>query len=163
MGDVSICKDAGGAPNVPAMSKHSLMKDPAYAQMLYAVESRLAELDRAAAAQNITLTDSNVRSIYVRAANIAKGKSPAKVNAPQSAPNTKDEFVDYAVAEISKVRETILEEHDLPDGGVERRPLRASVWIDILSCLKESCEIRTSPTPGSRGYLDMMADFLKQK
>ena len=141
------------------MPKHHLMNDPAHAQMLYAVETRLAELDKEAAAQGITLTDSNARSIYVRAANMAKGKTSAAKSAPGT--NPKDEFLCRAVSEITEVRNTILEEHDLPDGPVEHRPLRASIWIDILDCLKESCEIRTDSNPGSRGYLDFLHTFLK--
>jgi len=149
------------------MPKHNLMKDPAYAQMLYAVESRLAELDKEAAAQNITLTDSNVRSIYVRAANIAKGKTPAATAATKDASgasaNPKDQFLNRAVSEIANVRDTIIEEHDLPDGTVERRPLRAATWIAILDCLKDSCATRTGPAPGSRGYLDFLHSFLTGK
>jgi hypothetical protein len=145
------------------MSKHNLMKDPAFAQMLYPVEKRLAELDRDAAAQGIRLTDSNARSIYVRAANIAKGKTPVAKNDAGASTNPKDAFLERAVSELAKVRETIVEEHDLADGGVERRPLRANIWLNVLGCLKESCEIRTGFDPGSRGYLDFLSGFLEGK
>ena len=145
------------------MSKHNLMRDPAFAQMLYPVEKRLAKLDREAAAQGIKLTDSNARSIYVRVTNIAKGKTPAAKSAASASPNPKDAFLERAVSELAKVRETIVEEHDLADGNVEHRPLRANVWLDVLDCLKESCEIRTGPEPGSRGYLDFLGGFLEGK
>ena len=145
------------------MSKHNLMRDPAFARMLYPVEKRLAELDREAAAQGIRLTDSNARSIYVRAANIAKGKTPAAKSDTGANTNPKDAFLERAVSELAKVRETIVEEHDLADGNVERRPLRAGIWLDVLDCLKESCEIRTGAEPGSRGYMDFLGGFLEGK
>ena len=145
------------------MPKHNLMRDPAFAQMLYPVEKRLAELDREAVAQGIRLTDSNARSIYVRVANIAKGKTPASKSDAGANTNPKDAFLERAVSELAKVRETIVEEHDLADGNVERRPLRAGIWLDVLDCLKESCEIRTGAEPGSRGYLDFLAGFIGRK
>jgi hypothetical protein len=129
------------------------------AQLLFAVEKRLAELDHEAAAQGIRLTDSNARSIYVRVANIAKGKSPAAA----ATANPKDAFLERAVTELAAVRDDIAEETKRPDGTTDLRPLRAGMWIDILDCLRESCAIRTSHEPGSRGYLDFLADFVEEK
>ena len=140
------------------MSKHDLMRNPAYSPILYAIEKRLAELDTEAAAQGMTLTDSNARSILVRAANMSRGKPPAGKGGPGA--NPKEQFLARAVSEIIKAKDTIAEKHDLPDGTVERRPLRANIWLDTLECLKESCEIRTGPTPGSRDYLDYIQSFL---
>jgi len=145
------------------MSKHNLMKDSAFAQLLYPVEKRLAELDKEAAAQGIRLTDSNARSIYVRVANIAKGKTPASKSAASANTNPKDAFLERAVSELAKVRDEIAEESRRADGSIELRPLQAGIWLKILGCLKESCEIRTGFDAGSRGYLDFLGGFLEGK
>jgi hypothetical protein len=103
-----------------------------------------------AAARGLTLTDSNVRSVLVRAVNEAKGKT-AKSAEPAS--SDKDRLLTEALHQLAAVRGAIVEEQDRPDGSLERRPLPAGDWIAALETIKDSCALRTGREPGSRGYL----------
>ncbi len=140
------------------MSRHDTMRDPRFSGILYAIESQLHATDRLAATRGLALTDSNVRSLLVRAGNEAKGKSP-KADTPAS--SEKDRFLAEAQRELTAVRATIFEERDRLDGSVERRPLPAADWIAALEAIKDSCAVRTGREPGSRGYLDYVREFLK--
>lgn len=140
------------------MNHRDTMRDPRYAGILLVIERQLAASDRLAATRGLTLTDSNIRSLLVRAINEAKGKA-AKADA--SASSDKDRFLAEAQRELTAVRATIIEERDQPDGSVERRPLPAAEWLAALEAIKDSCAVRTGREPGSRGYLEFVREFLK--
>jgi hypothetical protein len=140
------------------MSRRNTMRDPRYSGILHAIETQLHATDRLAASRGLALTDSNIRSLLVRAINEARGKS-AKVDTTSS--SDKDRFLVEAQRELAAVRAGIVEERDLPDGSVERRPLPAADWIAALEAIKDSCAVRTGSEPGSRGYLNFVGEFLK--
>lgn len=135
------------------------MRDPAFAGLLHAIETQLHASDQEAAAKGIVLTDSNIRSLLVRAINEAKGKAS---KAGGTAPSGKDGFLLEAQRELTKVRTDTVEEHHKADGSIERRPLPAADWIAALEAIKDSCEARTGSEPGSRGYLEFVRGFLEQ-
>ncbi|MCU0858623.1 MAG: hypothetical protein MUC65_09510, partial [Pontiellaceae bacterium] len=58
------------------MSKGSLMKDPSFVQIIYAVEKRIYDFDKAAQREGVHLTDSNVKSAIRQALGRLKGKPP---------------------------------------------------------------------------------------
>lgn len=140
------------------MNRHDTMRNPRYSGILLAIERQLHATDRLAATRGLVLTDSNIRSLLVRATNEAKGKE-AKADAPAS--SDKDRFLAEAQRELTAVRATIFEERDQPDGSTERRPLPAADWIAALEAIKDSCAVRTGREPGSRGYLEFVREFLK--
>ena len=116
------------------MNHRDTMRDPRYAGILLVIERQLTASDRLAATRGLTLTDSNIRSLLVRAFNEAKGKA-AKADA--SASSDKDRFLAEAQRELTAVRATIIEERDQPDGSVERRPLPAAEWLAALEAIKD--------------------------
>jgi hypothetical protein len=140
------------------MSRHDTMRDPRSAPILLQIERCLHDTDKLAAARGLTLTDSNVRSVLVRAVNEAKGKT-AKSAEPAS--SDKDRLLTEALHQLAAVRGAIVEEQDRPDGSLERRPLPAGDWIAALETIKDSCALRTGREPGSRGYLGYVRGFLE--
>jgi hypothetical protein len=134
------------------------MRDPRYSGILLEIERKLHEADRLATARGLTLTDSNIRSLLVRAINDAKGKTAKPAEGVVS---DKDRFLSEAQQQLVAVRTDIVEERDRDDGTVERRPLPAADWIAALEAIKDSCAVRTGREPGSRGYLEFLRGFLK--
>ncbi|HEY5892940.1 MAG TPA: hypothetical protein VIT91_06880 [Chthoniobacterales bacterium] len=135
------------------------MKDPFYARILFAIESKIHEGDRLAASRGSNLTDSNIRSLVVRASHAAKGKRPQPV--PESA-GAKDKFLAELLGELIVVRDSISVEERSSNGTMKEHPIPAADWIQSLEAIKESCAIRTGNEPGSRGYLDFLAGFIAQ-
>ena len=111
------------------MSRRDTMCDPRYSGIPYAVESELHAIDASATTRKLTLTDSNIRSLLIRAINNAKGKT---VKSAETIVSDKDRFLLDALHQLAAVRATIVEERNQPDGSVERRPLPASDWIAAL-------------------------------
>lgn len=134
------------------------MRDPRYSAVLLEIERKLHEADRIAGTRGLTLTDSNVRSLLVRAINEAKGK-PAKSAA--GAASDKDRFLVEALLQLAAVGAAIVEASELPDGTTQQRPLPAADWIASLEAIKDSCAVRTGSEPGSRGYLEFLRSFIK--
>ncbi len=140
------------------MSRNDTMRDPRYAPILLQIERCLHDTDKLAATRGLTLTDSNVRSLLVRAVHEAKGKT-AKSTEP--ATSEKDHLLAEALHQLAAVRGAIVEERDRPDGPVERHPLPAGDWIAALEAIKDSCALRTGHESGSRGYLGYVSRFLE--
>ncbi len=134
------------------------MRDPRYSPILLQIERTLYDADKLAASRAITLTDSSVRSLLVRAINEAKGR--AAKSAPSDA-SAKDHLLAETVGQLAGVRAAIVAESDRPDGSVERHPLPAADWIVALEAIKDSCAVRTGGESGSRGYLEFLREFLK--
>jgi len=141
------------------MSRHDTMRDPRYAPILLQIERCLYDTDKLAATRGLTLTDSNVRSLLVRAVNEAKGKT---AKSAEAAASEKDRLLAEALHQLAAVRGAMVEERDRPDGSVERHPLPASNWIAALETMKDSCALRTGHEPGSRGYLGYVSGFLER-
>ncbi|MCK9589108.1 MAG: hypothetical protein WC076_08895 [Terrimicrobiaceae bacterium] len=141
------------------MRSRDLMKDPFYAGILFAIESKIHEGDRLAASRGITLTDSNIRSLLIKTVHAARGKLPQSVPASAGA---KDQFLAEFLHQLIAAKDSVMERQELPDGTLEESPLPCTDWIKALEAAKESCAIRTGDEPGSRGYLDFLADFIPQ-
>ncbi len=134
------------------------MRDPRYSGILLEIERKLHEADGRASARGLTLTDSNIRSLLVRAINEAKGKA---TKSAENAASDKDRFLAEALSQLAAVRAAIVVERDLPDGTVRQSPLPAAEWIASLEAIKDSCAVRTGREPGSRGYLVFLHDFIR--
>lgn len=140
------------------MGRKDLMTDPRYAGILFEIERLLNEADSLASARGVPLTDSNIRSLLVRAINEAKGKV-SKVT--DGAMSDKDRFLAEALQRLGMVRAAIVVEEEMPDGTVQQRPFPASEWIASLEAIKDSCALRTGNEPGSRGYLEFLSGFVR--
>jgi hypothetical protein len=134
------------------------MRDPRYSGILHEIERKLHEADRLAGTRGLTFTDSNIRSLLVRAINEAKGKT---AKSAAGAASDKDRFLTEALQQLAAVRAAIVEERDQPDGTVRQIPLPAADWIASLEAIKDSCAVRTGSEPGSRGYLEFLRGFLQ--
>ena len=141
------------------MSKHRLMQDPFFAQILFAIERRIQLADVAAAKRGGVFTDSLVRSALVQAANTAKGRPPAPV--PATAP-AKERLPSELAAEILLARNDLQVVETGADGTDTVVPLPTSQWVDSLQAVRESCAIRGDGQPGSRAYLDYLREFMAQ-
>lgn len=140
------------------MSRNDTMRDPRYSSVLLEIERSLHEADHLASVRGLTLTDSNIRSLLVRAINDAKGKTARSVDVPAS---DKDRLLAEAQQKLAAVRAAVVEERVRPDGTVERRPSAAADWIAALEAIKASAAVRTGPEPGSRGYLEFLRGFIR--
>ena len=134
------------------------MRDPRYSGILLEIERKVHEADRLAVARGLTLTDSNVRSLLVRAINDAKGKTAKSAD---NAASDKDRLLVEALQQLAAVRAAIVVERDRPDGTFQRSPLPAADWIAALEAIKDSCAVRTGREPGSRGYLEFLRGFIR--
>lgn len=141
------------------MRHGDLMKDPFYAGILFAIESKIHEGDRLAASRGITLTDSNIRSLLIKTIHAAGGKLPQSIPASAGA---KDQFLEEFLHQLIAAKNSVVEGQEMLDGTLEESPLPSTDWIKALEAAKESCAIRTGDEPGSRGYLDFLADFIPQ-
>lgn len=141
------------------MRHHDLMQDPFYASILFAIESKIYEGDRLAVSRGITLTDSNIRSLLIKTIHAARGKLPQPVPASAGA---KDQFLAEFLYQMIAAKDSVMERRESSDGTLEEIPLPCTDWIKALETAKESCAIRTGDEPGSRDYLDFLADFIPQ-
>lgn len=134
------------------------MRDPRYSGILLEIERKLHEADRLATARGLTLTDSSIRSLLVRAINDAKGKV---AKSAEDAASDKDRLLAEALRQLAAVRAAIIEERDRPDGTIQQIPLPAADWIASLEAIKDSCAVHTGREPGSRGYLEFLRGFTR--
>jgi hypothetical protein len=141
------------------MRPGDVMKDSFYAPILLEIENKIHEGDRLAAARGIYLTDSNIRSLLLKASHAAKGKKPKPV--PESA-SAKDKFLAEFLDQLIDLQNSIFVAESPVEGTVDEQPLPVADWIRALACIKDSCGIRTGDEPGSRGYLDFLPGFLAQ-
>ena len=141
------------------MSHSDVMKNPFYAGIMFAIETRIHEADKAAIGRGLTLTDSQVRSALVRTINTAKGRPPAPV--PSTADEKERRPAELA-AEIARARADVLVEEPQDDGPPIEKPLPASDWLKALLAVRDSCELRGDDRPGSRAYLDFLKEFIRQ-
>jgi hypothetical protein len=90
------------------------MRDPRYSSILFEIERKLHEADRLTVARGLTLTDSNIRSLLVRAIHDAEGKAAKSV---ENAASDKDRFLAEARQQLAVLRAAMVEECDQPDIG----------------------------------------------
>ncbi len=134
------------------------MRDPRYSGILLEIERKLHEADCLAVARGLTLTDSNIRSLLIRAINDAKGKA---AKAAENAASEKDRFLAEALQQLAAVRAAIVERWEQPDGSFKDQPIPAADWIASLEAIKDSCAVRTGREPGSQGYLEFLRGLMK--
>lgn len=138
------------------MSKIDAMRDPLYAQILFAVESALADVDRAAREAGFTMTDSAIRSVLVRALKEARGKSTQPLG-----DSGRERWMREAASSLVQARGQFRVAKGDDEDFENADPLPARDWITALEAARESCVNRTGLEPGSRAYLDFIADFIE--
>ena len=135
------------------------MMDPFLATLMYAIEHTIHEADAKAQSRGLRLTDSNIRSLYVRGSNVFLGKT--KPILPSNA-GPKDRFLAEVFDQLIALQDAVAEESKEPDGSVHENPIRPADWVMAYEACKNSCSIHTHKEPGSRGYLDFLHGFIDE-
>lgn len=135
------------------------MRDPFFAKIIFAIELKINEGDRLGEQRGFHLTDSNIRSLLIKAVQSAQGKPPRPVAESAGA---KDKFLAEFLEQLIAVRTSISVDESSLGETTELQKLPDSEWIASLEEVKHSCSIRTDNGAGSRGYLDFLSGFLAQ-
>lgn len=135
------------------------MKDPFLASLMYAIEHTIHEADAKAQYRGLRLTDSNIRSLYVKGANVFSGKP--KPILPSNA-GAKDLFLAEVLDQLIDLQDAVAEQSKEPDGSVHENPIQPADWVMAYGACKDSCSIHTHKEPGSRGYLDFLHGFIAE-
>jgi hypothetical protein len=142
---------------------HDRMKDPFFGYLMAVIEKVIVQADTEAMERSRKFTDSQIRSTLIKAIKTAKGEKPAI-----PAGSEHDKLLADLIPRILRKREDILtrivdednnehaEDNERPD-----EPVQLSHWILAMETVVSSIRIRTQMTPGSRGYLDFIHDFVK--
>lgn len=133
------------------------MKDPFYTQMIFAIEKMIYADDETARIEGFHLTDSQIRSVLIKAEKLARGESPKLAEV-----SPRDALLAELARTISHPPAGMMEEIDKPDGTTELLPLEISEWVKAIEAVQGSIEIRRSLTTGSRDYLDYLKAFIGQ-
>ncbi len=135
------------------MNTTNLMKDNFFAGIMWHIESTIFEADEKAQKENISLTDSNVKSSLSKAKNIAqKGKLKSKPK------NRKEEILFDLAYMINGLKYSIREANDESTDFEEASVLNTSDWILSLKAVEDSIKLRM--VSGGRNYLDYLEGFI---
>jgi hypothetical protein len=137
------------------MGKIDAMRDPFLAQLIYVAETVILNADRKATESGFTLTDSNVRSVLMR----AKKKLHLPPNECAEDIETKENILEELEGSIIAQRLVLQSVEADDEASAEDIPVQ--MWKVILEAVIESIEIRRSPEPGSRCYLDFLHTFIE--
>jgi hypothetical protein len=133
------------------MNTTTIMKDPAFRPVLYAIETRIMACVRTAKAAGIELNDSQLRSVLNKVRKSSEGKSP---QIPNESP--RDQVLAALHAEILSARQTLL----MGDGTGEEKVIPVSIWNLCIRTVEESIQ-RHSSGPGSQAYQRFLESFLQ--
>jgi hypothetical protein len=145
------------SPLQTTMSYRDLMKDPYYATILYQIELALHDADLAAAAAELSITDSQVNSVVNKALSFFAGKAP-KLAEPAS---DRDRILRTAYSAITALHKTL----EIRDGETDEKYPVSMLKRDLHRALKTvrlSIKDRKAPGSGSRAYLDFLQDFISE-
>ena len=142
---------------------HDRMKDPFFGYLMAIIEKVIAQADTEAKERSRQFTDSQVRSTLIKAIQTAKGEKPVI-----AAGSEHEKLLADLIPRILRKREDILTQVVDEDGNEHTEdnehpdePVLLSQWILAMETVVASIKIRTQMTPGSRGYLDFIHDFVK--
>jgi hypothetical protein len=131
------------------------MKDPFYAGLMYALESRICALDDRAREAGVILSDSQIQSMLIKLEKSLRGKSPG---IPQGCP--RDQMLAVWIEANRTPPEELRMERIQESGETVLEPISIGDWLLAVMALIESVKKRRSPIPGSRAYLDFVHDFI---
>jgi hypothetical protein len=129
-----------------------LIEDPFYDALLDHIESRILASDRDARSREVTLNDSQIRSI------INKVRKKAEGGAPKLPVDSMREKILAALYEELVLVRTVLQE-ELPDGS--RVDLSTRDWLLALRAVEDSVRLH-SVGAGSRAYLEYLEAFFDE-
>lgn len=139
------------------MGKIDAMRDPFLSQLIYIVENVILSADKNATELGLKLNDSNVRSSLIK----VRKKLHLPVVPPSRNPATKDEVLRELENAIIVQRSLMGSVDGEESDKSKSKEIPLSDWRAALEAVIESIEIRRSPEPGSRYYLDFLHSFLQ--
>jgi hypothetical protein len=131
------------------------MKDPFFAGLIFQIEQMIHITDQNAEDSKIKLTDSQVRSVIIKARKLIQGEEPNWPTTPE-----RDRILADLAMIIFHAPDHLMEQTTEPDGTTKEEPLKISDWLKALESVQTSIELRRSKIPGSRNYLDFLTDFI---
>ncbi len=140
------------------MSKHDLMRDPFYAQLMFVIESSICRADRDAQQKGIRLTDSNIKSALNRARRLTP---QAAQHIPGKPVETREDIIGELASSIAVNRMLLGEEIETEDGE-ESAEVSCEDWTAAISAVEASLKVRRSNEPGGRDYLDYVRNFIEK-
>ena len=132
------------------MNSADVMRDPFYVPILHYIESAIYLADREAESKGMRLTDSQVRSILVKARKRAEGGQPKLDEG-----NARDAILAELYRSITHGPQALRVNNE--KGPDEDLPLQ--FWLLSLKTVEDSVRAR-NPGAGSRGYLDFLRGWL---
>jgi len=140
------------------MSKHDLMKDPFYAQLMHVVETTICKADREAQKKGLRLTDSNIKSALNKARRIT---TTLRVADAAESLETREGIIEELARSIASNRELLKEVIESEDGTGRAEVSRAD-WNNAIVAVEASLKLRRSVEPGTRFYLDFVRPFTEE-
>lgn len=141
------------------MAKESLTKDPFFIEVVAAIERKIAEGDRIARANSISLSDAQIMSLLTKAGGAARGKV-AKISPASRLP--RDQILTALAEQLMLLRESIFEKKSGPNGAEIETPLSPEHWTAALKVVQKSIRLGTGSLRGSRGFLDSLSIFMSR-
>jgi hypothetical protein len=132
------------------MNTSDIMKNPAFAPILFEIERRILASVRSAKADGIDLNDSQIRSMLNKVRKAAEGGKP---QLPEASP--RDKALAGLYRDLIEARKGI----QMEDSAGQREALPTRLWTLCLQTIEDSIQ-RYSTGPGSRGYQDFLEGFI---
>lgn len=132
------------------MNTTDIMRNPAFAPILFEIEKRIHARIHSARADGIEFNDSQIRSTLNKVRKSAEGKAP---QIPDTTP--RDQALASLHRSLLEARKTILME----DGAGSAEPISTSLWMLCVRTVEDSIQ-RYSTGPGSRGYQSFLDGFM---
>ncbi|MBS0661277.1 MAG: hypothetical protein JSR82_23930 [Verrucomicrobia bacterium] len=136
------------------MATDIVMSEANYAPLLAKIEAEIVNTDEAAAADQIPLTDSQIRSALNRVGLLARGARP---EIPAGSP--RDRLLSDLTRRLIEARQ---EFRIQIVGKDDHLPVPVEMWLNALGSVMESIR-RHGGQPGSRAYLEFARDFVRNR
>lgn len=132
------------------MNTTDIMKNEAYAPILFEVERRILAAVHSANAGGIDLNDSQLRSTLNKVRKTSEGGSP---KIPDESPR------DKILADLHRNLLDARNNLNLENDNGDRETLPTNLWTMCLRTIEESIQ-RRSTGPGSKGYQHFLESFI---
>jgi hypothetical protein len=132
------------------MSTTTIMKNEAFAPILFEIERRILAAVQAAKTAGIEINDSHLRSTLNKVRKTSEGGSPKM---PNESP--RDQILAGLHRELLETRKCLF----LEDEAGAQQILPAKLWTLCLRTIEESIQ-RYSTGPGSKGYQLFLESFI---
>jgi hypothetical protein len=131
------------------------MGDPFSAQLMFQIEQFICRANSQTKEKGLALTDSQVRSALITTIKKLEGADPAIPRA-----NDRDAILAELIETLCLASQDLGEKFTAVDGAEVEQDLAAADWTKAIEAVEHSLQIRKSPVPGSRCYLDYVQQLI---